>query len=387
MPPRLLVVFREGPGPRSRRLAAVEPALNERFVVERVPPKSQPSASHPIDHEASRSVLQGVPSSMARHIVSSTLIDKYELSSWRRFRHWQPSGDFALLIGSPFSPIIAAATRLRLYGIPYVVDAGDPLAIGYPPHLPQPLRGPARVRAQRADSLLWKGASGGIVTSASFRNALRARFSELPILVRPNGYEPAPIQESPVNPSDHRALRLAHFGTLYELRIDLRPFLANLVASGIWSQITLDQYGPLWHYSLHVNGVDVKVRDAVSWSGITEIIGDYDAVVVVGNRSGLGPPSKVFSYMTLPRPRVVVVADATADETATYVEPMAGWLVVEATGASSAERIHRHTKRNWTAAELAPPQTEAWPSVACQIVDFLADVMNKSSPHVFAGLR
>jgi hypothetical protein len=386
MPPRLIVVFREQPGPRSRRLAALESALHERLIVERVPPKSPPSVSHTIDHEASPGVLQGVVRSAARHIIASTLIDEYELSSWRRFRQWRPSGDFALLIGWPFSPIIAAAARLRLHGIPYIVDAGDPLTIGYPSHLPQPLRGPARARAQRADNLLWKEASGGIVTSALFSNALRARFPELPVLVRPNGYEPVPIQDLPANQPDNHALRLAHFGTLYDARIDLRSFLSGLVASGIWSQVALDQYGPISNYSLHVDGVDVRVRDEVSWSGITEIVGAYDAVLVVGNRSGLGPPSKVFSYMTLPRPRVVVVADATADETAAYVEQMAGWLVVEATGASAAERIHRHTKRIWTAAELAPPESEAWPSVACQIADFLVDVMNKSSPHVFAGL-
>jgi len=101
--------------------------------------------------------------------------------------------------------------------------------------------------------------------------------------------------------------------------------------------------------------------------------------LMVGNRSGLGPPSKVFSYMTLPLPRIALVADAGRDETAAYVRSFGSWVVLGTGDPGAPERLAVHIRRRWTETELAPPASEAWPAVVATVDAFLSQIAGRES--------
>ena len=171
-------------------------------------------------------------------------------------------------------------------------------------------------------------------------------------------------------------LRLAHFGSLYYPRIDLRPFLRALIGSGIWDEVVFDQYG--WvarQFDLAVDGVRLGTPGERPWHEVVELSRDYDAAVVVGNRNLLGPPSKVFAYMTLPIPRLAFVGDVEQDETARYLRALEPWLVVESREPLLAQRVAAHVRRSWSSDELAPPPGDSWERVAATVGDFLERVL------------
>jgi hypothetical protein len=168
---------------------------------------------------------------------------------------------------------------------------------------------------------------------------------------------------------------MAHFGNVYDVRIDVGPLLERLLASGNWERVELDQYGNVWdpaaRRSLDVPGIRYREIPMRLPEDLPSLAAGYDAAIVIGNRSGLGPPSKVFQYMTLPVPRVVLVEDARTDETARFIEHRPGWLAISVSDSNAAQLLARHVERPWTAAWLAPPAEDSWPEVAQQILSFL----------------
>jgi glycosyltransferase involved in cell wall biosynthesis len=376
-PPKLLIVLREegGGGPRGRRATELAERLGEDWVTERVPP---PGGDGPSAGEggACRPMVRRIRRT-ARAVHARALIDRYELWSRRRFAGWTPSADLALLLVGPYSPAVAAAGRLSRLGIPYVVDAGDPFALAPAPGFECQLRGLARRRALSAERRLWTGAAAAVVTSASMARMLETTFPHLRVLVRPNGFDVAVAPTPERVRVDPRRLRLAHFGTLYAARIDVRPFLARLAASGMWEEVAFDQYGDVWGVDIRAVGVRTRILRELPWNDAVAAAGAYNAAVVVGNRSGLGPPSKVFAYMTLPLPRIAVVSNAARDETAANVDGRAGWLVVEDEDPAAPELLVQHVLRPWRAEELAPSESESWPVVAAEISAFLGEVVSQ----------
>ncbi|HZE05703.1 MAG TPA: hypothetical protein VE127_10790, partial [Solirubrobacteraceae bacterium] len=280
---------------------------------------------------------------LASGLSSATLIDRFEPWSCRHLATWSPRVDAALLIGFPFSTLAWAAKRLVARRIPYVVDVGDPWILTSP--RPR-ARGIAATRSRRNEKKLWRSAAGAIVTTTGQAADLAALFPELEILVRPNGYpvpDDAPAARTPTADNDG-VLRLAHFGTLSECRISVRPFLSALARSGLWRRVEFHQFGSDWRAMLAdpPPSVSVEFERSRPWREVAEQSRRFDAVVVVGNRDPRQLPSKVIDYLVLPAPRIAVTADARRDSISTYLADKDGWLVLGGDDPNAGPAVARH---------------------------------------------
>jgi hypothetical protein len=306
---------------------------------------------------------------------SSVLLDKFEPWSAWRFLRWDPQGAGAVLVGFPFSPLVYAARRLSEAGISYVVDVGDPWALTAERPL---IRGLALWRARRAETRLWQGASGAIVTTDHQAAGLRALFPDLPILVRPNGFpavDHALADRRPPGAPSGR-LKLAHFGNISSARLDIVPFLSSLSRSGPWDGVELHVFGSDWTGSLNdLDDADVVFHELRPWAEIVRTAGEYDLAVVFGNRDPQQLPSKAVAYLQLPIPRLAVVASLDGDALAEYVVDKDGWLTVRADDREAATEVARHLSRTWTAGELAAPSRESWEEVADTIARFVSEAL------------
>ena len=293
--------------PRGARTRALLSELRRQWTVELIAGSSSPAAadSYQVQRSLGRRALS--------LLHSSTMLDRVEPWSWQRFRHWKPVADAALLIGYPFSPLAYAARILSSERIPYVVDVGDPWVLTASKPL---LRGLGAVRARSAETHLWSGASGGIVTTTGQADALRAKFPTLPVLVRANGVDIVQRSEQRTGPQHARgesasSLAIAHFGQLSHVRLSIRPFLERLAKSGKWERIELHQFGSDWSGELaDQSAVPVIFHAPRPWSEIVDIAERYDLALVVGNQNPTQLPSKAVSYLQLPIPRLAVVGTA-----------------------------------------------------------------------------
>jgi hypothetical protein len=366
-PPRLVIVSylaHANGTPRGERTRALARALADSWDVELVAGPPGGPGGHTV---AGRRMRRA-----ARRVRDTALIDKQEPWSRRRVARWRPDADMALLIGPPFSLVGRAARRLARAGVPFVLDLGDPWTHGV-------ARTPAALRARRQESFALSHAAGAIVTTQEQASRMTCRRAAIPVLVRPNGhavYPPMPRTPPARTPEVMRRLRLAHFGHLYGVRIDLEPFAAGLRASMLWDEIELHVFGEDW------DGVLAGVRrhaavvehEPVRWSRVIELSAGYSAALVVGNRGGIQLPSKVVQYQTLPVPRIVVVEDPARDCIASYVRDKPAWLVCSATDPDAARHVRDHCGRDWGPGDLAPPPGESWPEVTATIDAFLHDV-------------
>lgn len=306
--------------------------------------------------------------------VRATLLDKWEPWSVRRFGRWQPQVDAALLIAYPWSPVAYAARRLQRAGVPYVVDAGDPWVLTSPVTDTRLL---AKSRSRRAERAIWSGAAGAVVTTEQQAAVIAGLFPSLPILVRPNGYEPVParagaaVQAAGARDPEH--LRLVHYGMLTFLRVDVARLLEGLAGSGRWKSISFTQYGDDYTAMLAraPASVEIEHRPARPWAEVLAGASQYDLAVVVGNRLTGQLPSKAVQYMTLPIPRLALCHRGSEDALAEYVNGRPGWLALVNDDPDAGRRVWEHVDRGWTDAELAPPAEEAWSEVADRIGAFL----------------
>lgn len=219
---------------------------------------------------------------------------------------------------------------------------------------------------------MWEGASGALVTTDPQAQALQSLFPKLPILVRPNGLTPlATDRAAPRATRQENRLRLAHFGEIHAPRLDVGPFLSRLAQSGRWEAVEFHQYGSDWTGTL-MNQSDavVEFHTPREWSDVVREARRYDLAVVVGNRDPSTLPSKTVAYLQLPIPRLAVVLDV-HDAVATYVADKPGWSVVEVNSDSAPGAVAAHLQTRWSAAQLAPPQSELWQHVGYEIATFV----------------
>jgi hypothetical protein len=350
--------------PRGERVQALVAELEKRFRVELC---AGAGGSTAVPSRPSR--RRRLVGDLARLVV----LDRDELESARVFRASTPIADAALLIGSPFSPMVWAARRLVRGQVPYVVDIGDPWALtNAKPSFPTV----ARARALRAERFLWQHARGGIVTTTLQAESLRALFRDLPILVQPNGFTPVPSAVSLPGSRDASRLSVVHYGDLYEPRLDVVPFLRALSDSGKWRQVSFTLYGVDWNHALSRLRAPVEVRTLapVPWTDVVATASDHDVALVVGNRNPAQLPSKAVQYLTLPIPRVALVNGHAVDALAGYVASKPAWLTLSynARGSDWIDQFAAHVQRRWTASELEPPLSEAWPTACRRIVEFFS---------------
>src|SRR5919108_367485 len=236
-------------------------------------------------------------------------IDLHEAWSKRHVRRWKRRPDLVLAIGYPFSPAVEAARALAADDVPIVVDMSDPWALT----APSPAMGKvALLRARRAEERLWSIAAGAILTTRRQQRALSALFPHLRTRVRPNGYQPVDVGpfRSPARRPDGD-LRIGHFGNLYYARVRLVPFLTRLARSGLWKSITFEQFGNDWNRTLDdvPAGGRVGVHEPLPWPRVLDFARrELDLALVVGNVDPAQMPSKVIEYLTLPIPRLALVA-------------------------------------------------------------------------------
>lgn len=350
-------------GPRGLRTRAILDALWGRwdFTLVAGPRRDFARATHPATRVAD----------FARYKLHEVVgIDLHESWSKRHIRRWPNRPDLVLVIGYPFSPAVEAARRLGSSGVPIVVDMSDPWVLT----ARKPAVGTIALwRARRAEQRLWSVAAGAIVTTYRQEYALISMFPHLETLVRPNGYQTVGDRQAPTTVRQHGELRIGHFGNLYYPRVPLAPFLARLSQSGLWDSITFEQFGNDWNRTLDRVPADVRVwtHPPLPWEHVLERSRELDAALVVGNVDTAQMPSKVIEYLTLPIPRLALVAPPGVDAITDYVADKAGWLAVRADDPDVADAVHAHLQRRWTARDLAPPAGESWPAVAREIVDFL----------------
>jgi Glycosyl transferase 4-like domain len=358
--------------PRGTRTRMVLPVIARRWQIQLV--AAPPSLLRP----PRSGFVAPSRGKLVRSLAQGVLLGKEEPWAVRTFLRWRPTAAAGLLFAAPFGPVVYAAARLRAEGIPYVVDAGDPWVLT---EREPTLGAVARLRARRAESRLWRSAAGVVVTTQAQAAELNELFPRLPILVRPSGFDPSSRVQpeaavaGPAQPSSGHVLRLAHFGTIYEPRLDVAPFLERLAVSRLWDRVEFHQFGSDLVGALRGSAVEVVFHERLPWPEVVGAALAYDAAVVIGNKSGTQLPSKAVDYLLLPVPRIALTPDPLRDALARYVADKSAWLTVDPTAADVPALVAEHVRRAWPPEQLAPPPAEAWESVAAEIDEFLVEVL------------
>ena len=360
--------------PRGQRTQWLLESLGREWEVELFALPPQPPSGGPASPDSGRAPWRRA----AGGAVRTLLLDKWEPWSMRRLGRWRPQVDAGLLIAYPWSPVAYAARRLRRAGIPYVIDAGDPWVLTSPGTDTRLL---AKSRSRRAEREIFAAASGAVLTTRQQAETIAAIAPGVPILVRPNGYDPpspaAAVAQSP-RERDSETLRLVHYGMLTFVRVDVAALLERLAASGRWKSISFTQYGDD-HAGMLARApasVEVEFRSPRPWGEVLSEAHRYDLAVVVGNWLTGQLPSKAVQYMTLPIPRLGLSERAEDDALAEYVSGRAGWLGLAKDDGDAAERVWEHVEHPWSSEELAPPAEEAWPEVASRIEGFVEECVS-----------
>jgi hypothetical protein len=351
--------------PRGVRTRAVVEALASDCDVDLVagPPDQATTSSSALRH--------GVRFAKYRATRAAAL-DRAEWWGRRALRGWGPGLDGALLVGFPFSPVVQAARQLTRNGVPFVVDASDPWTLTAT-DARRNMGAIAFSRARAAEQRLWEGATGAILTTTWQERALSDRFAHLRTMVRPNGFREDAPRPRPRNIPRTGVLRIGHFGNLYAPRVDVSEFFDRLCRASYWDTIVLEQYGADWNHTLRRLPADLNIRvhEPLPWVSAVERSSELDVALAIGNIGGAQLPSKVVDYLTLPIPRVAVVARPDRDAISDYVMDKPGWLVIGVDDDAPGARLAAHLAIPWTADRLAPPAEESWPAVGRQIASFV----------------
>jgi len=364
--------------PRGPRTKALVKALERHWAIE----LHSSSALHAApDRRAAVRRARKVVAGVSKRLI----LDPQEPWSYHRFGSWKPQVDGALLIGWPMSPLVYAAARLRDVGIPYVIDVGDPWVLTNPGST---LRRPVIARAARAERVLWSGAGGAVVTTKAQADAFRSLYPDLPILIRPSGYQGVNIAAGDRArrkraQQAEQTLKLLNFGTLYMSLVDVSQVLARLVDSGLWREVKFTHFGHAWPGALERASLKttVSTHPPVPWEEAVALARDHDVAVVLGTRPTfrMRLPSKAAQYLTLPIPRLAISSGADGDELGHYVNGKPGWLCCSIDDPRLPERLRSHVSREWSQAELAPPVGESWPRVADEVAAFVNSVLSRSA--------
>jgi hypothetical protein len=380
-PKAIVVSFAGGNpfSPRAQRTARVAQSLEHDFGyrVERVPTPvpGKDGLRGPLKHTPPRRVV--------RRALNALLLDEFELAARGRLRGWKPSARGALLIGYPYSPLYLAAVRLVAAGVPYTVDVGDPWVVTANPGDWGQVWGRFRGRARAAETFLWENAAAGVVTSVTQASRLRSSFPNLDLLRRPNGYEAVDTTvrgtESRRAPGDE--LRLVQFGSVYEVRLPIGPWLSRLRRAAGCKAVLFANYGYVNRPELLQStdpAVIMESHDPVEWPRACEIAQGFDAAVVIGNQNPAQLPSKAVQYLTLPIPRIAVTPGPHSD-LAAFAAERPGFIAVDIDSAEDIARALAHLRRAWSS-ELTPPPGDSWDAVAGEIAGFAIEAWAAGHP-------
>jgi glycosyltransferase involved in cell wall biosynthesis len=364
--------------PRGQRARHLVSALREYGNVERVGGSNIPQWLAGSSERMTSSWYR----QLARRIVYSVLIDKYEFAVWRELRSWHPHADAAVLVAYPCSPLSIAARKLTGRSIPYIVDIGDPWILTNPTPEGGRLR---KWRAKRQERKLWNSAVGAIVTTETQGDALKDLFPHLRVLVRPNGYRTndedlvdQQVSAAPAHDTDE--LHLVHYGSLYGERVNFGKIFRSLAMSGRWKNIILHQYGSDWENMLSSisDCCEIRYRPPITWSEVLSGARMFHAAIVIGWCNPRQMPSKAVQYLTLPIPRLAMVTPDSTDALARYVADKPGWILVNDEDDDVAQIIADHVSKPWADADLEAPDDESWANVERVLGAFISSSTEKA---------
>jgi hypothetical protein len=257
------------------------------------------------------------------------------------------------------------------------MDIGDPWVLTLR-HV-DPLLVPVG-RASRAERFLWQNAAGAVLTTEAQRAPLQEMFPDLPILIRPNGYNVVEMPPPRRERDFPRRLRIGHLGILSRYRVDPVPTLLELARSGNWDEIELIQYGEDFGAGLERlrdAGVRVEHNTSRPWDEVAKRLPEFDLMLVVAYPLPMLLPSKAIEYSAVPLPRLALTNPEPDDALRLFSAEHEGWLAVSPGEPDIAAKVLAHINRDWTAEQLAPRPDDAWPEVATTVADFIDERLSR----------
>ncbi|MCP9487655.1 MAG: glycosyltransferase [Gaiellaceae bacterium MAG52_C11] len=286
----------------------------------------------------------------------------WALAAYRALRpRPKPPGLAAVYaIGAPFSALALGAALARRWDLPLIADLGDPW----------PRRGPAEFLLER-----WtmRRASAMLVPTKRMARAYRRRFRKIAqIVVAPNGADVLRSKRRKGRPL------FLHVGVITGLRIDPEPAfraLAKLDREGLLEFVS---YGGAWvplpPEAAHHHRGPIPQPDA------RRLMAEASALLILGNRSDIGLPSKTFEV-------------ARSDVWALFVSELdweLGAEVIEETG--SGEVVRMNAEPAIRAAALAilarersgerpqPTARYSWEETLATAVDVVGEISRSHRP-------
>lgn len=259
-----------------------------------------------------------------------------------------------------FSGVLAGAGLAARWGVPHVVDYGDPWSWRRDEHRP---RWRSRVDADLEAAVL-RRVAGVIVNTEPQRAGMRERFRFLPaIACLSNGFDPADYASPPPAVAVDE---LRHLGQLYGIRLPLAPLAEALARTGAFQRVV--SYGRRDDASLPAA---FEERPPVVFRESLALMQGAGALLVVGNQGGLQIPSKVYHALGSGRPVLAIVA--TPDDPIAKID--AGEQLVCAVNEVGPLMEALATVRERAPRSFPPPAAWSWDTLGAQYADFLDEVL------------
>jgi hypothetical protein len=258
-----------------------------------------------------------------------------------------------------FSGVLVGHRLARRWGVPHVIDYGDPWS--YRPDYGLP------AWRQRIDAALEArvvARAAGVVLSAEPQvAAMRNVFPRCPdIAVLTNGYDPSDYPLD--NPTVGRSLR--YLGSLYSPRLPLGAFGEALAAHPAWG--ALEFYGVRDPASFPERPPWLDERGTVDFVTSLAKMQQAGALFALGNQAALQIPSKIFNYMGAGRPILALVERPDDPMTALGL----GDQLVVATPEAPSVRRALDTLAERVDARFTPPAAWSWQTIGPRYRDTLA---------------
>jgi glycosyltransferase involved in cell wall biosynthesis len=258
-----------------------------------------------------------------------------------------------------FSGVLVGHRLARRWGVPHVIDYGDPWS--YRPDYDLPAW---RQRVDRALEARVVARATGIVLSAEPQvAAMRRVFPRAPdIRVVTNGYDPSdyPLE----TPTVGRSLR--YLGSLYSPRLPLDAFGEALAAHPAWG--SLEFYGVRDPASFPTRPAWLDERGTVDFITSLAKMQEAGALFALGNQAALQIPSKIFNYMGAGRPILALVERPDDPMTALGL----GDQLVVATPDPAAVRRALDVLAERVDATFTPPAAWSWETIGPRYREALA---------------
>jgi glycosyltransferase involved in cell wall biosynthesis len=303
------------------------PLVDERVRVERVPMRMQHLVGDYRAWGAFRGNFRQVHDDLWRLLQRHAFPERYAgwipglVRALRRL-HKEDPVDVVLASGNPWSAFAAAWALHRLKGVPYVMDYRDAWTLdqfsGEPAFAPGD-------PAWRWERRLVRDAARVIFVNEGMREWYAARYPEAADVMRvvPNGYDPEVVGDIPFRaPVAGAPLRFGYVGTVTEV-------LPHEVVWKAWELVReklpdaeFDIYGRLGFFARSAKRLramlpdpstsGVHFRGPVAKSGIGEVYGSLDVLVLLIPGSRYVTTGKVFENLAVGKP-VVLACEPDSD--------------------------------------------------------------------------